>query len=134
MGGGDPSVRRHRRDVQGLGAMNEVERWLQGLGLGGYAQAFSEQRIEFDLLSGLGNASSLRRARGGGQLQTRIGGAAGLVVTGAIGPGTAAAEHSASGETPNLAARLHARAQPGEIVLADDTRKLGGDPFVLESL
>ena len=35
--------------------MNEVERWLQGLGLGGCAQAFAEQGIEFDLLSELGD-------------------------------------------------------------------------------
>ena len=247
--------------------MNDVERWLQGLGLGGYAQAFAEQGIEFDLLGELGDddlkalgvaalghrkrllrsiaalssgaspspltasvepmaaastaprdaerrhltvmfcdmvgstalaarldpedlqqlirsyheavaaaispydghvaqflgdgvlvyfgfpqaheddaaravrsalsivkALDARRARGDIELQTRIGIATGLVVIGEIGTGTAAAERSASGETPNLAARLQAQAQPGEIVLADDTRKLVGDSFVLESL
>jgi class 3 adenylate cyclase/tetratricopeptide (TPR) repeat protein len=267
VGSGDPSVRRYRTDIQGLGAMNEVERWLQGLGLGVYAQAFAEQGIEFDLLGELGDddlkalgvaalghrkrllrsiaalnsgaspsplaapvepmaaastalrdaerrqltvmfcdmvgstalsgrldpedlqqlirshhqvvaaavapyeghvaqflgdgvlvyfgypqaheddatravrsalsivkALDVRRARGDIELQTRIGVATGLVVIGEIGTGTAAAEHSASGETPNLAARLQAQAQPGEIVLADDTRKLVGDSFVLESL
>jgi hypothetical protein len=35
--------------------MNDVERWLQSLGLGGYAQTFAEQGIEFDLLSELGD-------------------------------------------------------------------------------
>jgi class 3 adenylate cyclase/tetratricopeptide (TPR) repeat protein len=79
-------------------------------------------------------ALDARRARGDIELQTRIGVASGLVVIGKIGTGTSAAEHSASGETPNLAARLQAQAQPGEIVLADDTRKLVGDSFVLESL
>ena len=68
------------------------------------------------------------------ELQTRIGIATGRVVIGEIGAGTAAAERSASGETPNLAARLQAQAEPGEIVLADETRKLVGESFVLESL
>ncbi|RZL96692.1 MAG: hypothetical protein EOP82_00225 [Variovorax sp.] len=35
--------------------MNDVENWLQGLGLGDYAQAFAEQEIAFDLLLELGD-------------------------------------------------------------------------------
>ena len=35
------------------------------------------------------------------------------------------------GETPNLAARLQALAQPGEVVIAQTTRKLIGDAFEL---
>lgn len=53
----------------------------------------------------IGKALDARRAWGDIQLQTRIGVATGLVVIGEIGIGTAAAEYSASGETPNLAAR-----------------------------
>ena len=79
-------------------------------------------------------ALETQRARGDIEFQTRIGIATGRVVIGEIGTGTPAAERSASGETPNLAARLQAQAQPGEIVLADDTRKLCGESFVLESL
>jgi class 3 adenylate cyclase/tetratricopeptide (TPR) repeat protein len=79
-------------------------------------------------------ALDARGAQGDIELLTRIGVATGLVVIGEIGTGTPAAERSASGETPNLAARLQAQAQAGEIVLADDTRKLVGDSFVLESL
>ena len=75
-----------------------------------------------------------RRTRGDPELQSRIGIATGLVVVGEIGAGTAAAERSASGETPNLAARLQAQAQPGEIVVSDDTRRLVGEAFVIESL
>lgn len=67
-------------------------------------------------------------------LQTRIGIATGLVVVGAIGEGTPAAEQSASGETPNLAARLQAAAAPGEIVVSAPTRKLLGAAFVLGAL
>ena len=67
-------------------------------------------------------------------LQTRIGIATGLVVVGEIGAGTPAAEHSASGETPNLAARLQAQAEPGQIVLSEQTRRLLGGSFELASL
>ena len=101
----------------------------------GYPQAHEDDaaRAVRSALS-IVKALDARRARGDIELQTRIGVATGLVVIGEIGTGTAAAEYSASGETPNLAARLQAQAQPGEIVLADDTRKLVGDSFVLESL
>ena len=34
--------------------MSEVEQWLEGLGLAGYAPAFAAQHIEFDLLADLG--------------------------------------------------------------------------------
>ena len=71
------------------------------------------------------------RPQGQARLQTRVGIATGLVVVGEIGVGTPAAENTASGETPNLAARLQAQARPGEIVLADDTRKLVGESFLL---
>ena len=67
-------------------------------------------------------------------LQTRIGIATGLVVVGEIGTGTPAAERSASGETPNLAARLQALAGPGEVVLSEQTRRLLGGSFELQSL
>ena len=67
-------------------------------------------------------------------LQTRIGIATGLVVVGEIGTGMPAAEQTASGETPNLAARLQGQAKPGEIVLSNETRKLVGESFILESL
>lgn len=65
-------------------------------------------------------------------LQARIGIATGLVVVGEVGTGTAAVEQTASGETPNLAARLQAHAAPGEIVLSADTRRIVGAAFDLE--
>ena len=45
--------------------------------------------------------------------QARVGIATGLVVVGGE-----VVEHDVAGETPNLAARLQALAQPGQIVLA----------------
>ena len=101
----------------------------------GYPQAHED-----DAARAVRSALSIRevldtRAAGGEiALQTRIGIATGLVVVSEIGVGTSAAEQSASGETPNLAARLQAQARPGEIVLSGETRKLLGQAFVLESL
>jgi class 3 adenylate cyclase len=66
--------------------------------------------------------------------QIRIGIATGRVVVGQVGAGTPAAEQTASGETPNLAARLQGQAGPGEIVIADETRRLVGASFDLEPL
>jgi len=72
------------------------------------------------------------RPLAGIELQSRIGIATGLVVVGEIGAGTSAAEQTASGETPNLAARLQTWAAPGEIVLSAETRHLVGSSFDLE--
>jgi len=41
---------------------------------------------------------------------------------------------SIAGDTPNLAARLQGVAAPGQIVLADSTRRLAGQSFEIESL
>jgi class 3 adenylate cyclase/tetratricopeptide (TPR) repeat protein len=67
-------------------------------------------------------------------LQVRIGIATGLVVVGdLIGKG-AAQEQTVVGETPNLAARLQAIADPGSVVVADNTRTLLGDLFEFQNL
>src|ERR1700680_1206090 len=51
----------------------------------------------------------------------------------AIGEGTAS-ETAVVGETPNLAARLQALAQPNQIVVSASTRAMLGDHFDLEDL
>ena len=67
-------------------------------------------------------------------LQVRIGIATGLVVVGdLIGEG-AAQEQAVVGETPNLAARLQALAEPGTVVIAPSTRRLTGGLFDYEDL
>ena len=59
----------------------------------------------------------------------RIGAATGLVVVGdLIGEG-AAQEEAVVGDTPNLAARLQTLADPGRIIIADNTRQLLGADF-----
>jgi class 3 adenylate cyclase len=67
-------------------------------------------------------------------LQVRVGIATGLVVVGdLIGEG-AAQEQAVVGETPNLAARLQALAEPGAVVIAPSTRRLTGGLFDYEDL
>jgi class 3 adenylate cyclase/predicted ATPase len=67
-------------------------------------------------------------------LQARIGIATGLVVVGdLIGEGSAR-EQSVVGETPNLAARLQALAEPDAVVIAAGTRRLVGDLFEYREL
>jgi class 3 adenylate cyclase len=70
----------------------------------------------------------------GDQLEVRIGIATGLVVVGdLIGEG-ASQEQAVVGETPNLAARLQALAEPSSVVIAPATRRLVGDRFRLQAL
>src|SRR5262245_58685326 len=66
-------------------------------------------------------------------LAVRIGIASGVVVIGDFGEG-ALRKHAVVGETPNLAARLQALAEPGTIVVAASTRRLLGDLFRLRDL
>ena len=70
----------------------------------------------------------------GAPLQVRVGIGTGLVVVGdLIGQG-AAQEQAVVGETPNLAARLQALAEPGTVVIAASTRRLTGGLFDYEDL
>jgi class 3 adenylate cyclase len=67
-------------------------------------------------------------------LKVRIGIATGIVVVGdLIGPGSAQ-EQAVVGQTPNLAARLQALAEPGSVVIAESSRRLLGGMFELKSL
>ncbi len=101
----------------------------------GYPKAH-EDDADRAVRAGLAVIEAVGKARPTGvlQMQTRVGIATGLVVVSEVGAGTPAAEFSASGETPNLAARLQALAKPGEIVIAPDTRRLIGESFELSSL
>jgi class 3 adenylate cyclase len=69
----------------------------------------------------------------GVELAVRIGIATGPVIVGdQIGEGTAS-ETAVVGETPNLAARLQALAQPNQIVVSAATRAMLGDHFDLDA-
>src|SRR3989442_11437856 len=67
-------------------------------------------------------------------LAVRIGIATGLVVIGDLSREGALREHAVVGETPNLAARLQALAEPGTIAVAPSRRRLLGDLFGLRDL
>jgi class 3 adenylate cyclase len=62
-------------------------------------------------------------------LQVRIGIATGLVVVGDLTGEGDAQERGVVGDTPNLAARLQALAEPGQIVISNSTRRLTGGMF-----
>ena len=67
-------------------------------------------------------------------LQTRVGIATGLVVVGDLIGSGASQEQAIVGETPNLAARLQGIAEPNSVVVAESTRRLVGNLFVLHGL
>jgi len=68
------------------------------------------------------------------ELQVRIGIATGMVVVGdLIGEG-AAKEQAVIGETPNLAARLQAFAEPGTVLICESTHRLTDGHFEYRSL
>ena len=68
----------------------------------------------------------------GEKLACRIGIATGMVVVGDLVGEGAAQEHTVVGPTPNLAARLQEAAGPGEIMIAETTRRLLGSGFDVE--
>src|SRR5271169_1631500 len=80
------------------------------------------------------NVVSKLETRAKERLRVRIGIATGIVVVGdRVGQGSAQ-EQAVVGETPNLAARLQALAEPGSVVIAEATRRLLGRVFDLEPL
>ena len=68
------------------------------------------------------------------RLRARVGVATGHVVVGDLTSQDASDKDSVSGETPNLAARLQTRAEPGTVVISQSTRRLVGRVFELEDL
>ncbi len=68
------------------------------------------------------------------RLQVRVGIATGIVVVGDLLGQGASQEQAVVGETPNLAARLQAMADPGSVVIAPSTRRLTGGLFDYEDL
>jgi class 3 adenylate cyclase/predicted ATPase len=62
-------------------------------------------------------------------LRARVGIHTGLVVVGETGQGDASIPKAAVGETPNIAARLQALAEPGNVVVSERTRVLAEGLF-----
>ena len=101
----------------------------------GYPRAH-EDDAERTVRAGLDIAAAVARlkTRADEPLSVRIGIATGLVVVGDLGGEGALREHTVVGDTPNLAARLQALAEPGTVVVAASTRRLLGDLFRLRDL
>jgi class 3 adenylate cyclase/predicted ATPase len=100
----------------------------------GYPRAH-EDDAERAVRAGLGVIDAVGRLDvSSAKPQARVGIATGLVVVGdLIGEGSAQ-EQSVVGETPNLAARLQALAEPNAVVIAPSTRRLVGDLFEYRDL
>ena len=105
----------------------------------GYPQAH-ENDAEGAARTGLGIVAAMADlnfdigARMGVDLSVRIGIDTGLVVVGDIVGEAGAEEASVTGETPNVAARLQALAEPDQVVIGRLTRELVGDMFACEDL
>lgn len=91
-------------------------------------------RTGLAIIQAVSDLSVSRLRLSGSKLAVRIGINTGPVVVGDIIGAGAAEEASVIGETPNVAARLQAIAQPGHLVVGPLTRQLIGDAFVLEDL
>src|ERR1700682_805877 len=65
----------------------------------------------------------------GAELQVRVGIATGMVVVGDLTGEGAAKEQAVIGETPNLAARLQALAEPGTVLISESTHRLTDGHF-----
>jgi len=101
----------------------------------GYPQAH-EHDAEHAVQAGLAIIEAVPKlvTPAGEPMHVRVGIATGLVVVGDLIGSGEARERGVVGETPNLAARLQAIAEPGSVVIADSTRKLLGNLFELRDL
>ena len=99
----------------------------------GYPRAHEDEaersvRAGLDIVDAMAELNAAFHRPSGIKLAVRIGIATGPVIVGdQIGEGTAS-ETAVVGETPNLAARLQALAQPNQIVVSASTRAMLGDP------
>lgn len=96
----------------------------------GYPTAF-EDGPERAVRAGLELIAAVRRLepQRGVRLQTRVGIATGNVVVGDLIGGKLTSERQVVGRTPNLAARLQAKAEPDTVVISEATKRLVGGLF-----
>src|SRR5499433_2994115 len=99
----------------------------------GYPRAH-EDDAERAVRAGLELVAAVPGLKTSASLQARVGIATGLVVVGDLIGSAEAKERGIVGETPNLAARLQAIAEPNMVVVAESTRKLLGNLFELAEL
>ena len=105
----------------------------------GYPQAHENDaeraaRAGLDLVVAVAEAGAAHGAAPAMDLAVRVGIDTGLVVVGDIVGEDSAEEASVVGETPNVAARLQALAEPGQVVIGPLTRELIGAAVACEDL
>ncbi len=99
----------------------------------GWPQAH-EDDAQRAVRAGLEIVTAVKSVAAPGPLQVRVGIATGPVVVGETGAGDATVPKAAVGETPNLAARVHALAGPDQLVIAPTTHRLTGGAFDYDDL
>ncbi len=99
----------------------------------GYPQAH-ENDAEQAVRAGLALVGAVGRLQQSEPLRVRIGIATGQVVVGDLITSGEGQERGVVGETPNLAARLQALAEPDAVVIGPQTRQLLGDLFEYRDL
>ncbi|MCA0048088.1 AAA family ATPase [Mesorhizobium sp. B283B1A] len=99
----------------------------------GYPQA-RENAAEQAVRAGLALVNAVRRLPEPEPLRVRIGIGTGQVVVGDLITAGDGQERGVVGETPNLAARLQALAEPDAVVIGPQTRQLVGDLFEYRDL
>ena len=87
-------------------------------------------RAGFAIVDAVANLTTSANA----PLEARVGIATGIVIVGDLVGEGPAQEQAVVGETPNLAARLQALAEAGNVVIAESTHKLLGGLFELADL
>jgi class 3 adenylate cyclase/predicted ATPase len=99
----------------------------------GYPQAH-EDDAEQAVRAGLALVDAVGQLQAPESLRVRIGIDTGEVVVGDLITSGDGQERGVVGETPNLAARLQALAEPGTVVIGPQTRRLVGDLFECRDL
>ena len=96
----------------------------------------NEDDAERAVRAGLSIIEAVRKTKApnGAPFATRIGIATGVVIVGDMIGSGATQEAAVVGETPNLAARLQGVAQPNQLVLPQETRRLLGNTYKLTSI
>jgi hypothetical protein len=99
----------------------------------GYPRAH-EDDAERAVRAGLAQIEAVRHLQTPERLQIRVGIGTGVVVIGELGRFGEAQEWGIVGETPNLAARLQALAEPNTVVIDPITQRLLGNLFECRDL
>ena len=104
----------------------------------GYPQAHEDDaqraiHAALGMVDAIGTLQTRFQADYGVHVAVRLGIHTGPVVVGELGSGDHH-EHLALGETPNIAARLEGLAQPGTVIISDDTQRLVAGAFDYDAL